>query len=108
LGGGEVDPYAKKRQIIIIQPFLVMKIFVVGEVASQVGSHKVREQPFAHEEWVLISFGNNLGLMRCGFSIGLGTTSGLWSQVTLPHENPLVQEPPPMSTTMYLWGCGNI
>jgi len=56
----------------------------------------VWEQPWAHEEWVLIRFGNNLGLMRNGFSLGLGTTSGSWSQVTLPHENPLVQEPPPM------------
>ncbi len=73
-----------------------MKTFDVGEVAFQVGSHKVWEQPCAHEEWVLIGFGNNLGLTRSGFSLGLGTTSGSWSQVTLPLENPLVHEPPPM------------
>jgi hypothetical protein len=73
-GGGGEDPKPKKRQKIIIQPFLVMKTFVVGEVAFQVGSHMVWEQPCAHEEWVLIWFGNNLGLSRSGFSLGLGTT----------------------------------
>ncbi len=98
LGGGGVDPYAKrKRQIIIIQPFLVMKTFVVGEVAFQVGSLKVREQPCAHEEWVLIWFGNNLGLTRSGFSLGLGTNSGSWSQVTPPHTRThLYRNLPPM------------
>ncbi len=55
-------------QLIIIQLFLVMKTLVVGEVAFQVGRHKVWEQPCAHEEWVLIRFGNNLVLMRSGFS----------------------------------------
>jgi len=78
LGGGGVGwtRMQKKRQIIIIQPFLVMKTFVVVEFAFQVGSRMVWEQPWAHEEWVLIWFGNNLGLMRSGFSYGLGTTLG--------------------------------
>jgi len=54
-----------------------MKTFVVVEFAFQVGSRMVWEQPsWAHEEGVLIWFGNNLGLMRSGFSYGLGTTLG--------------------------------